>query len=190
MTLALQRLAWWTLLALLCGIVVWKGVLIYARVPATFTGVRNQAPAEVEPLPGRAVPIMRSQHIPYIGAEHQPYSTYPVTSGPHVPWTVLPGVYPEPLPPELQLHAMEHGHVILQYRPQDVQPEEVVRFSRRYPRDVVVAPDAKLPAAVSLTSWGRVLLLASVDQERVDEFIRKLRGRYDHGWVGHRDDGL
>src|SRR5207253_10051135 len=69
-------------------------------------------------LPGRAVPILRDiHHIAYVDAPHVPYDSVPPTSGPHVPFVVAPGPYGSPIPEALQVHDLEHGHVLIQYAP-------------------------------------------------------------------------
>jgi len=91
-------------------------------------------------LPGTAVRILPSPHIAYAGTSHAPYSSSPPTSGPHVPFTVAPGVYREPLARELQVHALEHGHVLVQY-PVEIAGagrRDVEDTARRHVRDVIV----------------------------------------------------
>ena len=93
-------------------------------------------------LPGTAGRILPSPHIAYAGTSHAPYSSSPPTSGPHVPFTVAPGVYREPLARELQVHALEHGHVLVQY------PVEIAGAGRRDVEDSArrdpLAPDRQL----------------------------------------------
>jgi hypothetical protein len=140
------------------------------------------------PLPGREVPVLPSPHIPYLGAAHEAYTTLPPTSGPHVPQTVAPGVYREPIPDELQVHALEHGHVLVQYAP--ATPAGEVRVlegtARRHPRAVIVAPYPGLEAGIALTAWGRLERLDTLDPGAVEAFVRAFAGRYDHGWQDGR----
>jgi hypothetical protein len=126
------------------------------------------------------------RHVPYVGANHEPYVTTPPTSGPHVPWTVAPGLYDEEIAPELQVHALEHGHVLVQYG-DDVPPEDVDRLeglARRYLRAVIVAPNSELHNWIALTAWGRIERIHSADRDRIDAFVEALFGRYVHGWRG------
>jgi hypothetical protein len=138
-------------------------------------------------LAGTGVPVLAdSRHIPYVDAGHTAYNSVPPTSGPHVPWIAAPGVYREQIPDEIQVHDLEHGHVLIQYAPatsrRDV--DELERIARRHLRDVLVSPHDRLRAGIALTAWGRVEYLRSPDRRRIERFILNFSGRYDHGWQG------
>jgi hypothetical protein len=108
----------------------------------------------------------------------------PPTSGPHSPRVVPPGIYRKPIGEELQVHVLEHGHVLLQYAP-DVPAEvvdELERIGRQYPRDVVVAPYPKLGHGIALSGWQRLQRLDSLEAEAVVDFVTKVAGRYNHQW--------
>ncbi len=66
-------------------------------------------------VPGTPQAFEGNRHLAYQNAPHDPYRTSPPTSGPHSPRVVIPGIYRAPIPPELQVHILEHGHVLLQY---------------------------------------------------------------------------
>ncbi|SCG50533.1 DUF3105 domain-containing protein [Micromonospora halophytica] len=135
-------------------------------------------------VPGTPQPFEGERHIPYEGAPHEPYRTMPPTSGPHSPRVVVPGIYRDPVPAELQVHVLEHGHVLVQYAP-DVPAADVdalERLGRRHPRDVVVAPYPALGQGIGLTGWQRLHRLDRLDERAVEEFVTKVAGRYDHGW--------
>jgi Protein of unknown function (DUF3105) len=170
-----------------------RATLLVALVllPAAACGVLPPAgPGGASPgappgqLPGQEVPTLPSPHIPYLGAPHPAYNSLPPTSGPHVPQTVAPGVYREEIPDELQVHALEHGHVLIQYSA--ATPAGEVRLleavARRDLRDVVVAPYGGLATGIALTAWGRLEYLDAVDPAAIEAFIRAFAGRYDHGW--------
>jgi hypothetical protein len=158
-------------------------LVAFLRLP-TPAGSAPPVPAAGTVLPGQEVPTLEGRHIPYLGAEHEPYTTVPPTSGPHVPFTVAPGVYREEIADELQVHALEHGHVLIQYAPGT--PSDVVDdledVARRYPRQVIVAPYDGLTSGIALTAWGRIDRLDTVDRARIDAFVEAFAGRYDHGF--------
>jgi hypothetical protein len=138
-------------------------------------------------LPGRRVPVLASPHIPSVAATHARYDSLPPTSGPHVPFTVAPGLYDEPIADELQTHAIEHGHVLLQYAP-DAPARDVdvlKQIARARPREVLVAPYPKLRRGLALTAWGRIERLRHADVGRINAFVEAFSGRYNHGWRRH-----
>jgi Protein of unknown function (DUF3105) len=155
-------------------------LLLLARVGF---GAPSAAVAVADP-PGEDVAAMDGRHVPFVGAPHEPYNSVPPTSGPHVPFTIATGVYREEIPEELQVHALEHGHVLVQYWP--AMPREQVRLlegiARRYPREVVVAPYGRLEGGVAITAWGRIERLDRVDPVRIAAFVEAFAGRYEHGW--------
>jgi hypothetical protein len=167
-------------------------VALAAGMIAMATVGSGGAPQAAGTASGRDVPIMPSPHI-HLGEAHRPYNSLPPTSGPHYPDTVGTGVYREELPEEIQVHALEHGHVLIQYAPQLAAPavRELERLGRRYLREVIVAPYRKLaPHArrgqpIALTAWARIDRLATVDAGRIAGFVRAFSGRYNHGsWHG------
>jgi hypothetical protein len=105
---------------------------------------------------------------------------------------VAPGVYREPIPEELQVHALEHGHVIIQYRlglPQsDVDTME--RIGQAHPRDVIVAPYFGIDSGVALTGWQRLMRLPGVDELAIERFVERVAGRYNHSWQHGASDCL
>jgi hypothetical protein len=136
-------------------------------------------------LPGRAVEILDSPHISPAQASSVRYDSLPPTSGPHYAFTIATGVYTDPVPDGLTVHALEHGHVAIQYAPGTARDEisALTRLAKRYGADVVLAPYPKLNAGIALTAWGRLDLLDHYDQRRIGSFVERLRGRYVHGWA-------
>jgi hypothetical protein len=177
-----QRVLWWSLAAVVVGLVVIQTNLSWA----TFAGSRTPTPPPVTTaaLPGVEVPMMSSPHIPFLGAPHPPYNSIPPTSGPHVPWVIMTGIYTQPVPDELGVHALEHGHINIQYAPATAAAQVAVlrQIALQFPRDVVLAPYPKLRSGIALTAWGRIDILRSADRAAIATFITDLRGRYDHGW--------
>ncbi len=189
MSESLQRWCWRVGALLLLGLVLYLLVGTYSSILRTALhfdlGSSAQAqPDSNVPLPGRAVPILDSPHVPYTGADHPPYDSVPPTSGPHVPWTVAPGVYEEGISEELQVHALEHGHILVQYSAATSRSTvaQLELFARHNTRNVIVAPYSKLRRGIALTAWGRIELLSRPDEARMQRFVDRLAGRYNHGW--------
>jgi hypothetical protein len=185
-----RRWAWRTgtaavLLAILASLMVQRYGLLAGTAAGSAAGDLREAPC----LPGEAVAIMDSPHISPAEAGQARYNSLPPTSGPHFSFTVATGEYSEPIPEALSVHAMEHGHVVIQYAPgtPGAEVEQLSRVSKRYGADVVLAPYAGLAHGIALTAWGRIERLDRYDEPRITRFIEGLRGRYDHGWTADDD---
>ena len=177
-----SRVAWRSLVVAAAGV-----VFITTHVPsALFVGTRVPAPPPAcDPtLPGREVPMLSSPHIPFVSWPHIKYNSVPPTSGPHLPWVVMTGIYTEPIPNELLVHVLEHGHINIQYAPSTPPAQVAVlrSIALRFPRDTVLVPYPALASGVAVTAWGRIEILRHADQRAIIRFIIDLRGRYDHGW--------
>jgi hypothetical protein len=185
-----NRVFWWVLLIAL-SVGVGTGVISQTWPLITDTAVGSRAESTVAPdepgLPGRAVPILDSPHIAVGEAASAHYDSVPPTSGPHFAVPPAPGVYSIPLPDGLQVHALEHGHVGIQYAPDTPAGtvEALSRLGAQYPEDVFVAPYPLLGHGIALTAWGRIDAFDTLDETRVTRFVEALRGRYDHGWIAH-----
>lgn len=158
------------------------GLGVSVLVDVSFSAKAQALPCSE--IPGTPEPFEGNRHLAYDGIAHVPYKTKPPTSGPHSPRIVAPGVYREPIPEELQVHALEHGHVIVQYRLGLVQSDVDVleQIGRAHPRDVIVAPYFGIDSGVALTGWQRWELLPGVDENAIEHFIATVAGRYNHSW--------
>lgn len=181
------RWAWRLVVGVLLVAAGWP---VYANTATQFVGSALGTPAGVpEPrrdcLPGTAVPIMPSPHISAVRARSMHYNSTPATSGPHFGFVVTPGVYRRPVSPQLVVHALEHGHVAVQYADGTPRHEvaELERLARRHANDVVLAPTTKIRHGVAVTAWGQLAMLDRVDRARIEEFIDAFAGLYDHGWT-------
>lgn len=170
------------LLATLAGLVAGRYQLLAGTVTGSTAGQLRTAPC----LAGEPVAIMESPHVAPTEWDRVRYNSDPPTSGPHFSFTVATGVYDAPIPAGLSVHAMEHGHVVIQYQPATVPEPEVaglIRLAKRHSADVILAPQPDLAHGIALTAWGRIDLLDNFDEDRIVAFIIDLAGRYDHGWT-------
>jgi Protein of unknown function (DUF3105) len=162
-------------------------LLVLCALPLAFLGCGTERTVACSELPGTGVPVLAdNHHIPYVDAAHTAYNSVPPTSGPHVPWVAAPGVYREPIPDEIQVHDLEHGHVLIQYARTTSRSDvdELESIARRHLHDVLVSPRDGLRAGIALTAWGRVEYLRAPDRRHIERFILDFAGRYDHGWRG------
>jgi putative peptide zinc metalloprotease protein len=133
-------------------------------------------------LPGLGMWILDFPHISVQEAKTVVYNSNPATSGPHYGAAVAPGIYRSSLPDGQTVHALEHGRVVIHYRP-GTQAEVVAKLEsigKRFARDTVVHPNPRLDSQIALTAWGRIDTMDSYDEARILRFTSELRGRYDH----------
>jgi hypothetical protein len=161
-------------------------------VAANVTVTASDSALPCEKVPGTPQAFEGNRHIPYDGAPHEPYKTVPPTSGTHSAQIVAVGIYREPVPEELQVHALEHGHVFIQYAPgtSEVDIAGLERIARRYPRDAYVAPYPALDKGFALTGWQRSQPLDTLDEEAVVRFVTTVAGRFNHTWQQGATDCL
>lgn len=129
----------------------------------------------------RTLPDEGRQHVPEGQRVH--YGTDPPTSGPHWDRWAQPRLYEEPVPYELLVHNLEHGHVVVYYDPQRTPQEALAHLRRLTARhaamwDAVVAVPRQDPRYVLiLTAWRHWLHLERYDPALVDAFVHAYRGR-------------
>lgn len=125
-------------------------------------------------LPGTAYPDLGQEHVAE-GTDID-YNSNPPTSGPHYTVQADAGIYDE-APPDGQLvHNLEHGYVIISYKPGAVSDEEleqmrqqVLDLSKNNPR-LILTPRSSLDVPIALTSWGYLQNLEAYDPETVEAF--------------------
>ncbi len=117
-----------------------------------------------------------SNHVP----EPPPYKTNPPSGGDHTVQAAAAGVYREPqVPPDGPLvHAMEHGFVIIWYRPGDTDVMNGAEaLGEEFSEETLVVPRASLDVPVAATAWHRRLLCKSFEEGALSEFIRAYRDK-------------
>jgi hypothetical protein len=67
------------------------------------------------PPPGVEFPSQGNFHLATIEQPHEPYNSSPPSSGPHVGLLANWGVHDEPIPPELFVHNLEDGGIVITY---------------------------------------------------------------------------
>jgi hypothetical protein len=108
------------------------------------------------------------------------------TSGPHyvspAPWRA----YDEQLPNEVIVHNMEHGGIIVSYRP-DIDPATVQKLKELLyppytvkeftPTKVVLMPRAEQEKPILLASWNRLMELDEFDQQTIIDYYKTNIGK-------------
>lgn len=115
-----------------------------------------------------------SQHI-----ASPTYDVDPPAGGAHEPSAAPPGFYsPDNVPSDGKLvHAMEHGFVVLWYRP-DLGPEdrqELESLSDRFGRELIVAPRTSLEGEAAVTAWHRRLGCRNLDPAAISLFTTSFK---------------
>jgi hypothetical protein len=116
------------------------------------------------------------------GREHTPepvrYKSPLPHSGPHAPVAAEDGVYAEGAPNEKLVHALEHGRVVIQFRPsvpEDVKGQLKSLFDED-PYHLILTPNERMPYEVAATAWTEVLACKQAN-DRVFDAIRAFRQR-------------
>ena len=106
------------------------------------------------------------------------YTTNPPVGGDHSPrWENCTGdVYTKPIPKENAVHSLEHGAVWVTYK-QGLPADQVEKLADKVQGQdyMLMSPVADLDKNVSLQAWGYQLKVDSVDDSRIDAFIKALR---------------
>tara|TARA_B100000508_G_scaffold36168_2_gene27991 strand:+ start:5625 stop:6224 length:600 start_codon:yes stop_codon:yes gene_type:complete len=126
--------------------------------------------------PGEVIAIMSEEHI-NAGQEGGPYNSNPPTSGPHAgpaPW----GFSANEIPDKNAIHNLEHGGIWISYKNLDDESISALEaIGNQNSRSVIVSPREANDANIAVASWGRLMKLDSVDEERIVEFIQKNKNR-------------
>jgi hypothetical protein len=167
---------------------------------------KSKTSAKADGKPGRAVETIGNEHVPSPSTPHVPYNTSPPTSGPHLQWVAKWGVHKTPIIRELQVHNLEDGGVIVQYKCLEPCPDlvgklealaaryrekaEADRKSMKTPASsehamrskydhLIVAPYPDMERQIALTAWGRIDSFDGYDEARIVNFIETFIG-IDH----------
>jgi hypothetical protein len=119
-----------------------------------------------------------------VGSDHlenpPPYKVNPPAGGDHTPQAAASGVYREGQVPSdgPLVHAMEHGFVVIWYRPGNVDVmNDAEALGDEFSEETLVVPRASLDVPVAATAWHRRLLCKSFEEGALREFIRAYRDK-------------
>jgi hypothetical protein len=131
-------------------------------------------------LPGTSLPDQGNRHIPTASSPHEPYNSDPPTSGPHLAYIAPWGVHTKPIPPELQVHNLEDGGVVVQYSCECADLVDKLRaIVAKYDKYVILAPYPSMKSRIALTAWTRLDAFDEFDEARIRRFIDAYRA-IDH----------
>jgi hypothetical protein len=83
----------------------------------------------------------------------------------------------EPIPNTVQVHDLEHGVVMVQYRPglDAGQVQALEALGHSYSSHVIVAPYPGLPTPVAATAWTKLMTLDRADTSKLRRFTDQFR---------------
>lgn len=185
---------------LLAVVVIVGVVLALASRSGETTGDARQAAADV-PIPEQKItdladaaeaagckvtspPVQGQTHV----SEPVEYEQNPPSSGDHSPEPALDGIYDPGTSPEPEnwVHSLEHGRVVVQYKPGTPQRQigqletvvsEELKFGRPAYLTTLLENTTEMKPGVVAAAWGQVLSCATVKPELFDA-IRAFRTEF------------
>lgn len=126
---------------------------------------------EKTPPPGIQVPIQSREHIS-AGAKHDEYNSPVPVSGPHSStggW----GFQEKSIPAENYIHNLEHGGIVILYKP-DISQENMDKIEKYANKKwKVLATSSKIiPSPISIAAWGWYQLFDEFDKESMNAFYK------------------
>lgn len=117
----------------------------------------------------------------YYGAEHSDdpvkYEMKIPTSGTHSPHDLKFGFYKEKPTNEMLVHNLEHGDIIIYYRP-DADPVKLkqLEYFAKYTEagaGILAVPNDNIPTGkeIVVTAWTKTMELDSIDEQKIGTFI-------------------
>ena len=134
--------------------------------------------ASSKPLLGEVISDLGRDHIA-TDSKKPEYNSNPPTSGPHFATPASWGVYDKELPDQQVIHNLEHGGVWITYK-SDLEKEIVEKLKEiaaSYKSKVIVTPRAANDSKIALASWERLLKLSSYDEEKIKDFVERMRNK-------------
>ncbi len=123
------------------------------------------------PLMGQEVKVESRDHVPE-GTEIT-YNSNPPAAGSHYAKTAHAGIYDKAPADGNLVHSLEHGAVILWYKP-DLPKEDVEKLKEIFnqaPGKSIMTPRNDLDVPVAVSTWGRVLKLQTIDEGQIKAFF-------------------
>ena len=156
-------------------LVSWLAALAVAGCSSSEVEESKTADSETPPtVGGQKVPIMPSARHLDPNESHEPYNSFPATSGPHYPiWWQEWGVVEFEMPDEVAVHNMEHGGVLIRYDcPQGCVElvTQLVAITEQFSK-VILSPLSEMDTTIALTAWGYLDKFNDFDSERILGFI-------------------
>lgn len=159
-------------------------ILVIAGAVWWWTAGHSGAHAPAAPLLGQQVPDEGFEHVAVGSQIH--YKANPPASGPHYPFPAPAGVYPNGLQTGFWVHSLEHGYIVLLYKP-PVPPDRLAEFDRmvkEFPKSkygnikLLIVSYPGMPHPYAVMAWDWRLEVDSFDRATVLRFYKE---HVDHG---------
>jgi Protein of unknown function (DUF3105) len=174
-----RRWTWWITGAVI--LIVAAGIAWWAAVG------RAKVPSGAPPGVGERLPDEGWEHVAVGSPLH--YKANPPASGPHYPFPAPAGVYPNGLQTGFWVHNLEHGYIVLLYRPPASQADlnTFDRMLAQFPKSkfgnvkLVIVPYTDMPHPYALLAWDWRLGMDAFKEGTVLQFYKDHvdRGRED-----------
>lgn len=159
------------LVAILVPLALIGGIIIY--------GFRVQKSSVTTKEIGEFLPDQGRTHIK-AGEAHPTYNSNPPTSGWHYDDPVAWGTYKDEQIEERLVHNLEHGGVVIQYKP-TLDPATIAKLEElkksKFECKLIVAPFSKLDKNIALSAWRRLYKSDTLDEQTLKEFIKQYHDR-------------
>ncbi len=164
-----------------------KTYIIVGIVVVLVLGAAYWYDSQVRGLPdviADRVQVYASEGATHVAVGEQvTYKTDPPNSGAHYARWAPPGFYYQPIDDELVVHNLEHGHIVVFYRPENLTPEDEAYLStltKSYTGQwdaIIAVPRPNMDHPYVLAAWRHLLPLDSLEREALDAFSDAFRGR-------------
>ena len=130
---------------------------------------------------GESVPLPRgymsgrgaADHLESIDQSHPAYTSVPATSGWHYGATARWGENSDEIPDEVLVHNLEHAGIGIHYNCTE-NCQDLVTELREISKDyhkIVISPYSNMDNLITLTAWGYIDKMDSIDKDRIIAFI-------------------
>lgn len=161
-----RLLMWWVLAVavfIVAGGIVWLTI-------------STRAQPRTGPMLGQRIANEGYEHV-QVGTAIR-YRAHPPASGWHFPYPAPAGVYQQGLPEGFWVHSLEHGYIVLVYKPPvtGAMQLEFKEMVKDFPKSkfgnvkLVVAPYEDMPHPFAVLSWDWRLFLDTFDRAKILEF--------------------
>lgn len=156
-------------LAAVAGFVIYRNVEGRVNVGAA---AREAGCSQTEEFPEQG-----RNHIP-LEEEHEPYNSNPPTSGPHFASPADWGVYRDRIEPEVLVHNLEHGGIVIHYKDLEEDQIEVLEdLVESFGDGVILVPADDIDHPLALSAWQNLRTCQRPSEDVIRGFVGRFCGK-------------